>query len=119
VQERGKGRWSGNPPPEEVTVPRQEEKLRLGKSAAFVESRLKRLRQGDETWEADFQALPRPAEQTETPYLGLAVALPKGDPLVYLPVEYTPTVNDLADLLADAMRRPLILVTVKNTAPAT
>ena len=31
----------------------------------------------------------------------------RGDPLVYLPVEYTPTVNDLADLLADAMRRPL------------
>ena len=24
-----------------------------------------------------------------------------------MPVEYTPTVNDLADLLADAMRRPL------------
>src|SRR5262249_25753975 len=42
-----------------------------------------------------------------THYLGLAVALPRGDPLVYLPVEYTPTVNDLADLLADAMRRPL------------
>src|SRR5262249_46258882 len=44
---------------------------------------------------------------TETHYLGLAVALPRGDPLAYLPVEYTPTVNDLADLLADAMRRPL------------
>jgi hypothetical protein len=27
--------------------------------------------------------------------------------LVYMPVEYTPNVNDLADLLADAMRRPL------------
>jgi hypothetical protein len=39
--------------------------------------------------------------------LGLVVALPKGVPLVYMPAEYTPTVNDLADLLADAMRRPL------------
>ncbi len=39
--------------------------------------------------------------------MGIVVALPKGDPLVYLPVEYTPNVNDLADLLADAMRRPL------------
>src|SRR5262249_38466433 len=53
------------------------------------------------------RALPKPADQTDTHYLGLAVALPEGDPLVYLPVEYTPTVNDLADLLADAMHRPL------------
>ena len=65
------------------------------------------MRQEKETWAADFRPLPKPAEQTETHYLGLVVALPKGDPLVYLPVEYTPTVNDLADLLADAMRRPL------------
>jgi hypothetical protein len=55
----------------------------------------------------DFRALPKPAGQTATHYLGLAVPLPKGDPLVYLPVDYTPTVNDLADLLADAMCRPL------------
>jgi hypothetical protein len=60
-----------------------------------------------ETWEADFRALPKPAGQTETHYLGLVVALPRGDPLVYLPVACTPTVNDLADLLADAMLRPL------------
>src|SRR3984893_3635824 len=45
--------------------------------------------------------------QTETHYLGLVAALPNGDPLVYLPMEYTPTVNDLADLLADAMQRHL------------
>ena len=55
----------------------------------------------------DFRALPKPADRTDTHYLGLAVALPRGDPLVYLPVDYAPTVNDLADLLADAMRRPL------------
>jgi hypothetical protein len=61
----------------------------------------------EETWEADFRALPKPAGQPETHYLGLAVALPKGNPLVYLVAKYTPTVNDLADLLADAMRRPL------------
>jgi len=59
-----------------------------------------------ETWEADFRALPKPPEQTETHYLGLVVALPRGDPQVYLPVADTPTINDLADLLADAMRRP-------------
>jgi hypothetical protein len=82
-------------------------RLKLGKRAAFVKAHLKRLPRQEETWEVDFRALPRPAGQTDTHYLGLAVALPRGDPLVYLPVEYTPTVNDLADLLADAMRRPL------------
>jgi hypothetical protein len=82
-------------------------RLRLGKGAAFVKTQLKRLRQAKETWEADFRALPKPKGQTETHYLGLVVALPTGNPLVYLPVEYTPNVNDLADLLAEAMRRPL------------
>jgi hypothetical protein len=82
-------------------------RLKLGKRAAFVKTRLKQLPQKKETWEADFRALPKPTGQAETHYLGAVVALPKGDPLVYLPVEYTPNVNDLADLLADAMRRPL------------
>jgi Domain of unknown function (DUF6930) len=82
-------------------------RLKLGKRAAFVKTHIKQLTRENETWEADFRALPKPMEQPETHYLGLVVVLPKGDPLVYLPVEYTPTVNDLADLLADAMRRPL------------
>ena len=82
-------------------------RLKLGKRASFVKTHLKQLPQEKETWEADFRALPKPMDQTETHYLGLVVALPKGDPLVYMPVEYTPNVNDLADLLADAMRRPL------------
>ena len=81
--------------------------LKLGKRAAFVKATLKRLPRQEETWAVDFRALPKPADQTDTHYLGLAVALPRGDPLVYLPVEYTPTVNDLADLLADAMCQPL------------
>jgi hypothetical protein len=86
---------------------KEHSRLKLGKRASFVKTHLKQLPQEKETWEADFRALPKPAGQTETHYLGLVVAPPKGDPLVYLPVEYTPTVNDLADLLADAMRRPL------------
>jgi hypothetical protein len=32
---------------------------------AFVESRLKRLPQRNETWEADFQGLPQPMTQNE------------------------------------------------------
>jgi hypothetical protein len=83
-------------------------KLKLGKSASFVKTHLKQLEQVNDTWETDFRALPKQKGQTETYYLGLVVALPRGNPLVCFPlVEYTPNVNDLADLLADAMRRPM------------
>lgn len=85
---------------------RGDEKLKLGKGVAFVKSRLGRLRQGDDVWEADFRALPKPITQTETYYLGLVVAQ-DGRLLADLPVRHTPSVNDLARLLADAMRRPL------------
>jgi hypothetical protein len=92
---------------EEATVAREEEKLKLGKGAAFDTSRLKRLRQEDETWEADFRALPKPINQNETHYLGLVVA-PDGSFLADTKVEGRPTVNDMATLLAHAMQRPLI-----------
>lgn len=86
---------------------REEEKLKLGKGAAFVKSRFKRLRQGDETWEADFRALPKPITQSETHCLGLVVTHPDGFLLADSHVEGRPSVNDLATLLAHAMRRPL------------
>jgi hypothetical protein len=89
-----------------VTVAREEEKLKLGKGAAFVKGRLKRLRQEDETWEADFQALPKPITQSETHYLGMVVAQ-DGSFLADSHVEGRPTVNDMAGLLAHTMRRPL------------
>jgi len=84
-----------------------EEKLKLGKGAAFVKSRLKRLPQGDETWEADFQALPKPIDQTQTHYLGMVVTGEGGSLLADSQVQGRPSVNDLATLLAHAMRRPL------------
>jgi hypothetical protein len=87
-------------------VAREEEKLKLGKGAVFTKANLKRLRQGDETWEADFKALPKPVGQSVTHYLGMVVA-PDGSFLADSPVEGRPTVNDMATLLADAMRRPL------------
>jgi hypothetical protein len=87
-------------------VPREEEKLRLGKGAAFVKGRLKRLRQEEETWEADFQALPKPTTQSQTHYRGMVVD-PDGSVLAESHVGGRPTVNDLATLLAQAMRRPL------------
>mgnify|MGYP000204834191 CR=1 FL=1 len=61
----------------------------------------------DETWEVDFRALPKPAKQKETEYLGLVVDLVTRTPLVLMTLDYTPNVNDLADLLADAMRHPI------------
>ena len=82
-------------------------KLKLGKSASFVKTHLKQLKQENDTWEADFRALPKSEGETKTHYLGLVVALPRGNPLVSMLVEYNPNVNDLADLLADAMRRPM------------
>jgi hypothetical protein len=89
-----------------VTVPREEEKRKLGKGAAFMKARLKRLRQEDETWEADFQALPKPVTESQTHYRGMVVA-PDGSLLADARVEGRPTVNDMATLLAHAMRRPL------------
>jgi hypothetical protein len=89
-----------------LAVRREEEKLKLGKGAAFVKSRFKRLRQEDETWEADFRALPKPITQSETHYLGLVVGQPDGFLLADSHVEGRPSVNDLATLLAHAMHRP-------------
>src|SRR4051794_10796250 len=84
-----------------------EEKLRLGKGAAFVKSRLKPLPQSDETREADFQALPKPIDQSVTHYLGMVVTEVGGVLLADSQVQGRPSVNDLATLLAHAMRRPL------------
>jgi hypothetical protein len=85
----------------------EEEKLKLGKGMAFVKSRLKRLPQDDETWEADFQALPKPIMQEQTHYLGMVVTSKGGTLLADSQVHGRPSVNDLATLLAHAMRRPL------------
>src|SRR5262249_19153606 len=92
---------------EEVAVARKRKKLALGKGAAFVKSRLKRLPQEGDTWEADFRALPKPLSENQTHYLGLVVVQGEGSVLAEEQVEHTPDVNDLATLLAHAMRRPL------------
>src|SRR4051794_13245100 len=92
---------------EEGRMAKDHPRLRLGKTAAFVKTHLKRLPQEGETWEADFRPLPGKRGRAGTPHLGVVVALPGGDPLAYLTLEYAPNVNDLADLLAEAMGRPL------------
>jgi hypothetical protein len=85
----------------------EEEKLKLGKGVAFVRSRLERLPKGDDTWETDFQALPNPIMQSEIHYLGMVVTQSGGSLLAEVPIQGRPSVNDLATLLAHAMRRPL------------
>jgi hypothetical protein len=85
----------------------KEEKLELGKGVAFDKSRLNRLSRSDETWEADFRALPKPIMQNETHYLGMVITQEGGSLLSDLQVHGRPSVNDLATLLAQAMRRPL------------
>src|SRR5947209_7799578 len=86
---------------------RRAETLKFGKGTAFKKARLKRLRQQDDTWEADFRALPKPMMQNETHYLGLVVTQPDGFPLAEMEVVGKPSVNALATLLAHAMRQPL------------
>jgi hypothetical protein len=86
---------------------RKAHSLKLGKGAAFDKARLKRLRQEDETWEADFRALPKPMMQNETQYLGLVVTKRGGSVLAEKKIEGRPSANDLATLLGKAMRKPL------------
>ncbi len=81
--------------------------LKPGNVAAFDNGRLRWLHQENETWEADFRALPKPMMQTETHYLGMVVPKRCGSVLAELQVVGRPSVNDLAALLAEAMRHPL------------
>ena len=85
----------------------EEAKLKLGKGAAFVKGRLKALPQDDDVWEADFQALPKPIMQNQTHYLGIVVTDAGGSLLSESEVHWRAVVNDLATLLANAMRRRL------------
>ncbi len=83
------------------------ESLKLGKGSAFVKTKLKRLPQEQETWEADFRALPKPPMQSATHYLGMVVTQTDGFLLADAQIVSSPSVNDLATILAHAMRRPM------------
>jgi hypothetical protein len=86
---------------------RQEKKLKLGNGAAFDVTRLKELPQENETWEADFEALPKPYTQKERHYLGMVITKTDGSILAEMQVEGNPTVTDMATMLANAMLSPL------------
>lgn len=74
--------------------------LKLGKGSSFVKSRLRRLPQSDDVWEADF--LPQSDH-----WMGLVVDQEHGAVFAMKILEAAPSVNDLAHLLSDAMFRPL------------
>lgn len=86
---------------------RKQNRLKLGKGTAFDKARLKRLPQEDDTWEADFRALPQPLMQSQTHYLALVVRKRCGSVLAEMKLKGRPSTHDLAVLLGKAMREPL------------
>jgi len=83
------------------------EKLKLGKGAAFVKSRLRYLPQENDVWEAGFGAIPK-GRRAEAYWLGVAVSVTDRFVLATWFSESATSVNALAKLLADAMRRPFV-----------
>jgi hypothetical protein len=82
----------------------QDDHLQHGKGRSyFVKSQLKRLRQEDDIWEADFFPVPQ-----QGLWIGLVISHTDDFVLAHQTIEESPTVNDLAQLLAEAMRRPLV-----------
>jgi Plasmid pRiA4b ORF-3-like protein len=83
--------------------------LKLGKGASFfVKSQLRRLRQEDDTWEADFFPIPCSDSEHDSVWWGIVLSQSHENVLAQQTVEDPPTINDLARLLAEAMRRPLV-----------
>ncbi len=82
-------------------------KLKLGKGSYFVKTRLRQLKQEDDTWEADFFPVSSPDARVGDMWVGLVLSHAHDNVLAQYTVQEPPGVNDLARLLADAMRRPL------------
>jgi len=82
-------------------------KLKLGKGTFFVKTQLRQLEQEDDTWEADFFPIPGSDAGHESVWVGLVLSHAHDNVLAQYTVEAPPGVNDLARLLAEAMRRPL------------
>jgi len=86
---------------------RRQGKLKLGKGSAFVKRRLLWLLQEDLVREADFCPLTESVSGEHRLWFGLVVSHHDGSILAHAILEHPPDVNDLADLLANAMQRPL------------
>jgi hypothetical protein len=56
-------------------MPDNDDKLKLGKGASFfVKTRLRRLDQEDDTWEADFFAIPRSDSEHDSVWWGIVLS---------------------------------------------
>ena len=85
-------------------------KLKLGKGARFVKTKLKPLPQEDgDIWQVDFAELPPSPVHPKDRYWTITV-LSKTDDflLAHNLVNEPPNVNDLASTLAEAMFHPLV-----------
>lgn len=90
-----------------MNVADQQHRLRLGKGVTFfVKTQLRRLDQENDTWEADFFALPSSDSKHGSVWWGIVLSHSHDNVLAESTTEEPPTVNDLAGLLAKAMRRP-------------
>lgn len=85
----------------------ESEKLKLGKGTAFIKSKLRRLPLSDAEFEADFWLDPAFSTERREVWTGIVIERKFGALLAKEDVEWPPTVNDLATLLAHAMFRPL------------
>jgi hypothetical protein len=88
------------------------DKLILGKGSSFVKSRLSRLPRTDEVWEADIQPMSVSgwnARRHGELWLGMVLTRPEDFHLALQAHEDSPTVNDLATLLAKAMEHPWVM----------
>ena len=86
-------------------------KLKLGKGVYFVKTRLKRLPRTEDVWQADIQPFheaDRGRKRQRPCWLGVVLSMSDDFILADRVLDTPPTVNDLARLLADGMRRPLI-----------
>jgi hypothetical protein len=92
-----------------MTLWESSDKLKLGKSSAFVKKRLRTLRSTDAEFEADFFFDHRLSEKDSDVWIGIVVERECGAVLALEDVRFRPpTVNDLAAILGHAMLQPLI-----------
>jgi hypothetical protein len=83
-------------------------RLKLGKSSAFVKTALRRLPLTEAAFEADFYLDTASSGKPGERWTGMVIGREFGDLLAMEEAcSGPPTVNDLATLLAHAMRRPL------------
>jgi hypothetical protein len=91
---------------------RTPDRLTLGKGSSFVKSRLGRLPRTEEVWEADIQPISVrgwDARRHGELWLGMVLTRLEDFHLALQAHEDSPTVNDLANLLAKAMEHPWVM----------